>query len=348
MGAHMAQWGFKTAGWAASVLSLLYGGLTAGYLIGRLLIGERWSLIELANSLMPLPLLPMFVGGPLLLGLRRWKWSLIYLPALIFFTAQYSPLLLPNPAAPITAPRLRVLTYNLGSVVADAGHTAAVIRSADAHIVALQELLSPVAERLVADLADLYPYHALHPSDYYARGVGLLSKYPITDDVYLNQIALGGQQTRLALAADTTITVLNVHPVAPAARLLGIDSARRSQEISYALDLAAQVTDPLLLVGDFNITDQTEDYGRIAARYADAFRASGTGFGASFPNFTRFAHQLRFLPPIIRIDYVFYDAHWQAVDAYPLADHGGSDHYPMLAELAFTGEPHPEIVQRGS
>ncbi|MBN8637015.1 MAG: endonuclease/exonuclease/phosphatase family protein [Anaerolineae bacterium] len=336
----MAVWkrGLKSASWVVSMLCLLYGGLTAAYVFARLIIGERWSLVELANSLMPNPLLPLFIAVPILLLLRRWRWSLIYAPALLVFTVQYSPLLLPNVSdAPVTSPHVRVLTYNLGSMVADAGHTAEVIRSADAHIVALQELLLPVAERLVADLSDLYPYRALHPNDSYAQGVGLLSKYPITDDRYLDQIVLGGQQTRIALAADTTITVLNVHPVAPAARLFGIESTLRSQEISYALDLAAQVTEPLLLVGDFNTTDQTEVYARIAARYGDAFRAGGTGFGASFPNFTRFAPRLRWLPPIIRIDYVFYDVHWEAVRAYTLGDHGGSDHYPVLAELAFTG-----------
>lgn len=345
----MAVWkrGLKSAGWIVSMLCLLYGGLTAGYVLARLIIGERWSLVELANSLMPNVLLPLFIAVPILIGLRRWRWSLIYAPAVILFTVQYSPLLLPNVSdAPVSVPHLRVLTYNLGSVVADAGHTAEVIRAADAHIVALQELLSPVADRLVADLADLYPYRALHPTDSYARGVGLLSKYPITDDTYLDQIVLGGQQTQIALAADTTITVLNVHPVAPAARWFGIESTLRSQEIGYALDLAVQVTDPLLLVGDFNITDQTEDYARIAARYGDAFRTSGLGFGASFPNFTRFAYSLRWLSPIIRIDYVFYDAHWEAVSAYTVGDHGGSDHYPVLAELAFTGGQ--AVAQSGS
>lgn len=337
--------GLKSASWIVSMLCLLYGGLTAGYVAARLIIGERWSLVELANSLMPNVLLPLFIAVPILLVLRRWRWSLIYAPAVILFTVQYSPLLLPNVSdALVSVPHLRVLTYNLGSVVADAGHTANVIRSADAHIVALQELLSPVALRLQRDLGDLYPYRALHPTDGYAHGVGLLSKYPILDDTYLDQIILGGQQTRIELAAGTTITVLNVHPVAPAARLFGIESALRSQEIGYALDVAAQVTDPLLLLGDFNITDQTEDYARITARYVDAFRSSGTGFGASFPNFSRFAYRLRWLPPIIRIDYVFYDAHWEAVSAYALGDHGGSDHYPVLAELAFTGEPQPEIV----
>jgi endonuclease/exonuclease/phosphatase (EEP) superfamily protein YafD len=344
----MAVWkrGLKSTSWIVSMLCLLYGGLTAGYVLARLIIGERWSLVELANSLMPNPLLPLFIAVPILLVLRRWRWSLIYAPALILFTVQYGPLLLPNPAAPVEAPHLRVLTYNLGSVVEDAGHTAEVIRSANAQIVVLQELLSPVALRLQRDLADLYPYHALHPNDSYACGVGLFSQYPILDDTYLDQIVLGGQQTRIALAADTPITVLNVHPVAPAARLFGLESALRSQEISYALDRAAQVTDPLLLVGDFNTTDQTDEYARIAARYGDAFRASGFGLGASFPNFTRFAHRLRWLPPIIRIDYVFYDANWQAVSAYTLGDHGGSDHFPVLAELALTGGQ--TVAQSGS
>ncbi|MBK8030664.1 MAG: hypothetical protein IPK17_14430 [Chloroflexi bacterium] len=289
-----------------SMLCLLYGGLTAGYVLARLIIGERWSLVELANSLMPNPLLPLFIAVPILLVLRRWRWSLIYAPAVILFTVQYSPLLLPNPAASVEAPHLRVLTYNLGSVVEDAEHTADVIRAADAHIVALQELLSPVALRFQRELADLYPYHALHPTDNYARGVGLLSKYPILDDVYLDQIVLGGQQTRIALAAGTTITVLNVHPVAPAARLFGLESALRSQEISYALDRAAQVTDPLLLGGRFQhhrsnrrLCAHRRPLWRCLPRQWDRFRRDLPQLHAFCPPFTLAAadypHRLRVL-----------------------------------------------------
>jgi endonuclease/exonuclease/phosphatase (EEP) superfamily protein YafD len=270
----------------------------------------------------------------LALILRRGRLFLALIPALLLFGAQYINFFLPNYVqVPESARGLRVLTFNLGSYVQDYDRVVALIRSANAEIVAVQEMLSPLASVLTTELADLYAYQALHPRDDFARGVGIFSQYPILEDMYLDQIVLGGQRTRISLSDEQTITLLNVHPVPP--RIFGgFDSTVRSEEIAASLDLATSETNPLLLIGDFNITDQTEDYARITARYDDAFRESGTGFGFTFPHLARIATPLRVLPPFLRIDYVFFSSHWISLDAYVLPDHGGSDHYPLYAELA--------------
>ena len=321
----------KVLNWAAQVIGLAFGMMTIGYFVGRLLVGERLWVIELISSLMPTILFPTFIFAIYPVITRRKRLALVHVPALALMIIQYTPQLLPHFNNLDPENDLRVLTYNLASISTDSARLANVIRSANADVVALQELLSPTAAALTEELADLYPYHALHANDAFARGVGIFSRYPIVDDLYLDHMVLGGQRVRLVFE-ETEITIFNVHPVSPRT-LPPFDSSVRGQEIVSVLEMAAHDANPHLLVGDFNITDQTEDYAHIAAGYGDAFRASGVGFGFSFPNLTRFGRLARLVPPFIRIDYVFYDEHWGALTARVLGDHGGSDHYPVYAEL---------------
>jgi endonuclease/exonuclease/phosphatase (EEP) superfamily protein YafD len=314
-------------------LGLLYGVASIIYILGRLLIGEQWVLVELGNSLMPAILFPLFVFIPLCLFLRNWRLLIVFIPACILLVAQYAIFFVPaQPTDSETTISLRVLTFNLGSQIEDYDRVAALIRSISADILAVQELLSPSADALTTRLAELYPYRALHPVDAFASGVGVFSQYPILEDTYLDMLSLGGQQSRIQINDENEIVLLNVHPTSP--RILGgFDSSRRHSEIEGILDLVALQEHPLLMTGDFNITDQTEDYGLIAAQLGDAFRASGTGFGLTFPNLARFARPLGLLPPFIRIDYVFFSDDWQPMTACVLPDNGGSDHYPLYAEV---------------
>ncbi len=319
---------------------VIYGAGIVGYLLARLLFGESWTPVALGNSLMPTLLFPTLPAVLILLGLRRWKSAGLLLPGALLLIVQYGGFLVrPVVAAPDSAPQIRVLTFNIASKTSGFQPIELIILSSDADVVTLQELLTPAADDLSAALADRYPYHALHPFDDYARGVGVFSRYPISDDFYFNEFALGAQRIRLTFDHSQSIIVYSAHPTSP--RILGgYDASYRSADIGRLLADARQQTDPVLLAGDFNITDQTDDYGRIAAVYGDAFRSAGFGFGLTFPYAGKMSAALAFLPPIIRIDYVFFDRHWQALEAYRLGDSGGSDHYPFYARLALRQADH--------
>jgi endonuclease/exonuclease/phosphatase (EEP) superfamily protein YafD len=323
------KWSVRAAGW-------LYAGLSLLYIVGRFTVGEQWTFIEVGDSLTPAILLPVCVLLPLVLLQKRWRLAAVLLPALVMLVVHYAPFFLPDEkSVPDDALRLRILTFNIGSRVDDYPRMMALIRSVDADIVAVQELLSAPAAELSAGLSDVYPYRALNPIDIFAGGVGIFSRYPVSDDRYLSDMSLGGQRTRIALSDMQAITLMNVHPVSP--RIIGgYNSSRRSTEIDFLLGVAAQENNPVLLTGDFNLTDLTDDYGKIAPFYGDAFKDAGTGFGTTFPNLGKFARPLGLVPPLIRIDYVFFSAEWIAIDAHVLPDSAGSDHYPLFAELALT------------
>lgn len=312
----------------------LYAASLIVYLIARLLVGERWSGVELGNNLMPALILPLVVV--VLLGaLRRHIWMIgLCLPAFLFFIVQYGALWLPGtPPVPPGTPTLRVLTFNLATHVTDPERIAAVIRQTDADVVAVQELLDSVEVTLTPLLADRYPYLAVHPGAIFAIGVGVYSRFPILDDTALPGFVLAAQRTRIQFNGQP-VTVLNAHPPPPSIMPTQFNSSLRRAEIAALMNEAAAITEPLVILGDFNVTDQADDYHRITVRYRDAFREAGTGLGPTFPASSRLRPFGLSVPALIRIDYIFYSPHWQAIDAYVVAEQTSSDHYGVVAVLA--------------
>ncbi len=81
------------------------------------------------------------------------------------------------------------------------------------------------------------------------------------------------------------------------------------------------------------MTDQSENYARLVhAGLTDAFRAAGQGFGFTWPATLHDAYLSP--PPLARIDYIFHTPHFYPRRAW-VGPAIGSDHLPVLAELAW-------------
>lgn len=315
-----------------------YGISISGFLLLRLLLGERVGFIGLLNSFAHLLIIPAVALLPLSLALRRWLLALaLALPALNALAA-YGPLFLPRATAAPPQPRaLSVLSYNVNTGNFNSDLIVTIIRVAAADVVAIQELNPAQAAAFRAQLSDLYPHQALHPRDDFA-GQGVLSRYPIRADAFW-LINLGHQRVELDFDGQP-LAFYNVHPVHPL-RGLRFDGAARAEEVTETLRRAAGERIPTLIAGDFNLTDQSADYARITALYGDTYRAAGWGPGFTFPQW-RFARLGMPLPPLARIDYVFHDAHFIPLEARVWPSSGGSDHRPLLARLALRAEQASE------
>lgn len=79
----------------------------------------------------------------------------------------------------------------------------------------------------------------------------------------------------------------------------------------------------ILFCGDFNDTPISYVYQHIGRRLQNAYRRGGNGVGVSFNE--------TFFP--VRIDNIFYSAHWECLDAKVESSITVSDHYPILARL---------------
>ncbi len=317
------------------VLVGAYGLNTTLYLLLRAIVGERWGLIGMFNSFFHLLILPAVILLPLSLLMRR-RWLVIELAApFFFFISTYGGQFLPRTInVPTEAPRLNILSFNINKDNQHVAEIIAIIRDAKADVVAIQELSPWLADAANQQLADAYPYRALHPQSDFS-GQGVLSRFPITSDEFW-QINLGHQRVAIDWN-DQSITLFNVHPIHPL-RGIHFDGASRAEEINDVLRRAEGNPDPLLIAGDFNMTNLSDDYAHVTNRYADTYQQVGWGMGFGFPNFAN-AFRLSLLPPISRIDYIFHDEHFQPVEMRVINTSGGSDHFPVFAAFALVNIP---------
>lgn len=303
-----------------------YGLSVSGFLLLRALVGESWKIVALFNNYLHLLLIPSVILLPISLLLRRPRLALIQAAPAAVFVAAYGIMFWPRQPADTTGKtQLSLLTYNLnkGNMQTDAATS--IIREADADVVALQELNPTMAAAFDETFADTYPYRAFHPDTSYP-GQGMMSRYPLANDDYW-RINLGHQRADIDLNG-TPITLYNTHPVHPFIKEGGFfDPDARTAEIQAVLERVRQESTPVLIVGDFNLTDQTGDYQLLAPDFDDTYREIGWGMGFSFPDLGQ-----RVL--LARIDYVFHSRDFQAVEARVWPTSGGSDHRPLFVRLA--------------
>jgi vancomycin resistance protein VanJ len=300
------------------------------FLLAHYLIGERWVVVAFFNSFAHLFILPSLVLLPVCLLLHQWHLSAALLPSVLFFALTWGSFFLPNNSVQAQGDEapLRVLSFNLGALGQDPQLIIDVIRKTDADIVALQELGIRHIAAIENQLSQIYPYMALHPSQY-TEGQGILSRFPLSEDSYWQYdflpLKLGHQRIIVTIDEGLSLTVYNLHPSHPGMSGSFFNPSYRSWELADILARSSADLGRLILVGDFNMTDLSHDYAAISSRYRDAFRESGLGFGWTFTRSNS--------PAFLRLDYLFYGDGIRALSAEVWNDIGGSDHYPLLVEL---------------
>lgn len=107
-------------------------------------------------------------------------------------------------------------------------------------------------------------------------------------------------------------------------------------ELARALcKVFADEPQPFIVGGDFNMADHGYIYHLFAGEMRDAFKASGRGWGLTFPGNTR--NPVAGFGPWLRLDYFFAGRGWQAVECRPEAGRK-SQHKAVLARF----DPVPE------
>lgn len=201
------------------------------------------------------------------------------------------------------------------------------ISKLDSDLIGVAEYEPTESTELFDQLTDSYPFHVFYPGD---TDVGLLSRYPI-----LSQQFIAPPDTRspfiraLVDIQGTPVVVYVVHLTSPEMSLpFTYDDSARNREVAMVVDRLREETGPTLVLGDFNLSDQSDAYQSLDHVLTDAFREAGRGLGFTFPS------QRRFIPPLIRIDYVWHSDHFVTHDAWVEQDSGTSDHLPVTAVVA--------------
>ena len=102
-------------------------------------------------------------------------------------------------------------------------------------------------------------------------------------------------------------------------------------------------SNPCIVAGDFNAAHQGRIHSMVTRNLGDAHAAAGLGFGFTIPGTTH--NPLSLGGPWLRIDYVFYDHRWKAVECVTENDRA-SKHRAVTARLRFLNKTPVEPAAR--
>ena len=243
----------------------------------------------------------------------------------------------------MTSP-LTVMTYNIhqgrdADGVLDLGRIAAAIRAENADLVALQEVgrhwsadsafrdqAADLGHQLAMEFVfganlDRDPPRPGAPRRQY--GTAILSSRPILEsrNILLPRASSETEQRGL-LVADIELDggpfrLHNAH--------LGVSAQDRKLQVVAILAEVDKATGPHALAGDFNAPPTAPELTPLFERLRDAWTLAGDGDGFTFPA----------SEPTARIDYVLVSADL-TVSTVSVPAELGSDHRPLVAELALT------------
>lgn len=319
-------------GWLVRLVLLgcdVFAVLGLAYFVLRWTVGERFWPVALANVLLPWLLLPALVLLPLSF-LGRWRPRRAALAGLAAaYLLLYGGLFIPGGANATDD----VLTFAVHNISDDHMHPpsfAEYVLAHDIDVVGIVENSQWAGGTLAEHLADTHPY-ALNIGDG-VEGKGLISRYPIMmEDIFT--IATDRPNIHAVLDVDgTPVHVYVVHPPAPDFTLapprFAIDP-NHAPEIDEIARRATAHDGPTVLLGDFNMPDQSPGYGQLRrAGFTDGFRAAGWGYGTTYS-------LLGMGPPLTRIDYVWLSDGLTAVEAF-VAPEMISDHRALVVRAQLT------------
>jgi len=318
-----------------NLLTPLHAGLIVTYFALRWLGGSHLWFVDGLGYVLPWLFAPLLVLLPGAM-LRRSRLLLILaaVPTALFLLT-YGHLYLPRLPVRAVGPTFTAMTYNVLYRDEDAEQVAAVIEAHDPDFFGLRELAPSMARALQTQFADRYPDHRIEPD------CGFWSRYPILQyEAFQLSGGEGAWAQHVVLDIDgTPVTILSVHPRSPPLRGFhpfglplgvptGFANEGRDADVRDLLARLEGVDRPLLVIGDFNLSDQQVLYAELTRHLRDAHRESGWGMGFTFTRFPRLGL------PMWRIDYVFHSPDLVALSA-EVGDYGGSDHRPVIARLGF-------------
>lgn len=313
-------------------LLVLYALFLLFYLIARFLIKADWPFLLLLHNGAPYLFLPVLIGFLLAIIMKAPRLWGIYLLLLLGGILWFAPFFFPKSQME-TDDAIRLVSFNFYPQNQQIEAATNWLLEQDADLIFLQDIPQPLPA-----LEAAYPYHEYNPSD---AGLVVFSRFPILTSNEFQLVDASYQQRLILDIEGQSIIFYNLHLLMPLNEreedflLLRYDESRRNQQIAELIASATAETLPLMLVGDFNMSEWSPVYQSLASHYQDAFRQVSWGLGASWP--AGESEELpNFLPPLTRLDYLWLSPELEAL-SLSTGIALGSDHLPLIAEFRMKG-----------
>jgi vancomycin resistance protein VanJ len=329
---------------SAKILAYSYSLFIIGYFLLRLIFWDRLWIVALINTFLPLILLPTFLLPILGFAIVKKRWFSIIsaIGCIILISWLHIKYFSPAPInSTDSQPSIKIFSNNLGWYSTQSPTLVKLIEQEKPDIIFLQEIVQQHIKRAFTSLKADYPYQIGIPP------VGILSKYPIVSNeiLYLaghpeaqqRAIINFNQQEIVIYNMESSGPWLKQHKILPFIKIPVYIYSKRLPEIQDLVQRVEKETLPVIVAGDFNMTDDSQDYDIVQKIMQDSFRKSGFGFGFTWPHgwplkLLLKTSNLKLNYPLCRIDYIWHSKHWGSKSSSVL-EATGSDHLPVGAEL---------------
>jgi endonuclease/exonuclease/phosphatase (EEP) superfamily protein YafD len=313
------------------------------------LVGESWWVTTVGLYLPRLVLafpLPLVTAALLALKMRRWLWSqaaaawVLLFPILGFVVPWWH-------GGDASAPRIRVLSYNINSALAGVDAVVAEIERHDPDVVLLQEIYR--GGELEAALRVRYPTVEVNGQ------FVLASRFAMESGADPSKLPFYGRERsprylqRVLETPVGPIAFYNVHPISPredfaalrgrglrrelfsghlfsgsSAGLIEGNAGLRELQVRSIAESARAESLPVVIAGDTNCPGLSKIVGRHLSSFQDGFERAGRGLGYTYPNDRK--------PPWMRIDRVLASEGLRFV-GFEVCSSKVSDHLCVVADL---------------
>lgn len=297
-------------------------GIASIAVTGLALAARQWWVAELFTHFRVQLLAGQLALLGVLLGFRQRGIALAVAVGAAVNAWYVQPVVWPEPlAAGATGARddtLSVMTVNV-SVRNDAPDTLLATLTRERPDVILVVELTQRWRSALERLADTYPYRKLAPESG-PFGLGLLSRFPIERARLVELGSTRAVDARLD-APGGAFRMLGVHLMPPMSARL---AAERNRQLERLAGLRADIDEPLVVLGDFNVSPYSPYYTDWVRATGLVDTIAGRGPSATWPTF---------LPVLgIPIDHCLVSPHFGVRGRRHLSEFG-SDHYPVLVSL---------------
>lgn len=309
------------------------------YFMLRLIFWDRLWVVAFIGTFTPLIFMPILFLPVLAFFIIKNRWfSIISSIACILFLSWLHVKYFSPESTNITGsqPGIKILSHNVGWHATQSPTLIKLINQQQPNLIFLQETVRKHTAAFNS-LKTEYPYQINTPP------VAILSKYPIVSSEILHLANHPETQQRAIIKfAGEEIVIYNMQATGPWVKIYNrfgfikipvYKYKQRFPEIQDLVERIQQETLPVIVAGDFNMTDESQDYDSVQKVLQDAFLKSGFGFGFTWPHgFFAKKINLNLTYPVCRIDYIWHSKHWGAKSSSVL-EARESDHLPVAAEL---------------
>jgi endonuclease/exonuclease/phosphatase (EEP) superfamily protein YafD len=224
--------------------------------------------------------------------------------------------------------QIRVLCFNINTQNNQYNEIINTVRENRPDVAVFIEVTSVAGQTLKTGLKQILPYSFRSPGG----GIAMLSRLPISDARGDNFNGKGNHNLIATLEVNKQpIKIIGIHPLVPV-KLRNFH--QRNLQLAALSDYIQGVNQPLIVVGDFNITPWSPYYRRFINRTALHNTRFGFGILPSWPRQATHVHLPSWIIPLmnIPIDHCLVSKHFRVARTY-IGANANSDHASLITDL---------------